>query len=82
MATVRLVSFVGRLRRVAGRPDRTGPGRAAARRTISVHCGGPGSFEYAPEHADDFERLVDLLRAGPEWRYVVREVDLRLTRSE
>jgi Chlorite dismutase len=37
-------------------------------------------FEYAPEHADEFERLVDLLRAGPEWRYVVREVDLRLTR--
>src|SRR5215831_15664568 len=38
-------------------------------------------FEYAPEHADDFERLVDLLRAGPEWRYVVREVDLRVTRT-
>jgi hypothetical protein len=38
-------------------------------------------FEYAPEHADDFERLVDLLRGGPEWRYVVREVDLRLSRT-
>jgi hypothetical protein len=37
-------------------------------------------FEYAPEHADAFERLVAALRAGPEWRYVVREVDLRLTR--
>ena len=38
-------------------------------------------FEYAPEHADAFEHLVVMLRASPEWRYVVREVDLRLTRS-
>jgi hypothetical protein len=37
-------------------------------------------FEYAPEHADDFEQLVAVLRDGPEWEYVVREVDLRLTR--
>jgi hypothetical protein len=38
-------------------------------------------FEYAPEHADAFEQLVTVLRASPEWRYVVREVDLRLTRE-
>jgi hypothetical protein len=38
-------------------------------------------FEYAPEHADAFEQLVAVLRASPEWRYVLREVDLRLTRS-
>src|SRR5262245_35209977 len=39
-------------------------------------------FEYAPEHADEFEHLVGMLRAGPEWQYVVREVDLRLTRVD
>jgi hypothetical protein len=38
-------------------------------------------FEYAPEHADAFEQLVTILRASPEWRYVVREVDLRLSRG-
>ena len=38
-------------------------------------------FEYAPEHADYFERLVDRLRASEEWRYVEREVDIRLTRD-
>ena len=39
-------------------------------------------FEYAPEHADYFERLVDRLRASEEWRYVEREVDIRLTRDD
>jgi len=38
-------------------------------------------FEYAPEHADVFERLVDALRATPEWGYVEREVDIRLVRA-
>jgi hypothetical protein len=37
-------------------------------------------FEYAPEHSDDFEKLVSRLRATEEWRYVEREVDIRLTR--
>lgn len=37
-------------------------------------------FEYAPEHADGFERLVDRLRATPEWQFVEREIDVRLTR--
>lgn len=38
-------------------------------------------FEYAPEHADDFERLVAHLRQTQEWAYVEREVDIRLTRA-
>jgi chlorite dismutase len=37
-------------------------------------------FEYAPEHSDAFEELVRRLRATPEWRYVDREVDIRLSR--
>lgn len=36
-------------------------------------------FEYAPEHSTDFESLVSHLRATPEWSYVEREVDIRLT---
>lgn len=37
-------------------------------------------FEYVPEHAAAFEELVAMLRASAEWRYVAREVDLRLSR--
>ncbi len=37
-------------------------------------------FEYAPEHSDEFEKLVRRLRATPEWRFVDREVDVRLSR--
>ena len=37
-------------------------------------------FEFAPEHAERFEQLVRALRASEEWRYVEREVDLRLSR--
>ena len=37
-------------------------------------------FEFAPEHEPDFDRLLDRLRATPEWTYVEREVDVRLTR--
>lgn len=37
-------------------------------------------FEYAPEQADAFEELVRRLRASAEWRYVDREVDIRLSR--
>lgn len=58
---------------------------AIARRLY--HCrefGGPFDFltwfEYAPEHRDAFEILVARLRASPEWRFVEREVDIRLTR--
>ena len=37
-------------------------------------------FEYAPEHADAFEAMVRELRGTTEWRYVEREVDIRLSR--
>ena len=38
-------------------------------------------FEYAPEHSDAFERLVTKLRTTEEWKYVDREIDIRLKRS-
>ena len=38
-------------------------------------------FEYAPEHADAFEELVQTLRASEEWKYVEREVDIRTERE-
>ena len=37
-------------------------------------------FEYAPQHAGAFDELVARLRATEEWKYVVREVDIRLAR--
>ena len=37
-------------------------------------------FEYPPSAANAFEELVQRLRATEEWRYVDREVDIRLTR--
>jgi chlorite dismutase len=39
-------------------------------------------FEYAPEHADQFEELVAMLRATEEWTYVEREVDVRAVRED
>lgn len=38
-------------------------------------------FEFAPEDAPAFERLVERLRATQEWAYVEREVDIRLVRA-
>lgn len=38
-------------------------------------------FEYAPADAGAFEALVAALRASPEWAFVDREVDLRLSRE-
>jgi hypothetical protein len=38
-------------------------------------------FEYAPTDASAFEDLVLALRASPEWKYVDREVDIRLARE-
>ena len=38
-------------------------------------------FEYAPRHAEAFEELVSRLRETEEWKYVIREVDVRLQRS-
>jgi chlorite dismutase len=39
-------------------------------------------FEYRPEHIRHFEQLLQRLRATVEWRYVEREVDIRLTRAD
>jgi chlorite dismutase len=38
-------------------------------------------FEYAPAHADAFEELVAALRASEEWKFVEREVDIRMERE-
>jgi chlorite dismutase len=38
-------------------------------------------FEFAPEHAASFDRLLAALRASPEWDYVDREVEIRLERA-
>lgn len=38
-------------------------------------------FEYAPKHADAFEELVVALRKTEEWKYVDREVDIRLIKA-
>ena len=37
-------------------------------------------FEYAPEQEPAFEQLVARLRATEEWRFVEREVDVRVSR--
>ena len=56
---------------------------AIARRLYhSREIGGPFDFltwfEYAEADAAAFEELVDLLRRTEEWRFVEREVDVRL----
>jgi len=38
-------------------------------------------FEYAPEHSEAFEELVQTLRKTEEWRFVDREIDIRLMRE-
>jgi chlorite dismutase len=38
-------------------------------------------FEYAPRDAVRFEELVHTLRGTEEWRYVEREIDVRLRRA-
>ncbi len=38
-------------------------------------------FEYAPANVDAFEELVSILRQSEEWRYVEREIDIRLARE-
>ena len=38
-------------------------------------------FEYAPANVDVFEELVGILRQSEEWRYVEREIDIRLARE-
>ncbi|MBA2620986.1 MAG: chlorite dismutase family protein [Acidobacteria bacterium] len=39
-------------------------------------------FEYAPADAEKFDELVGFLRRSEEWKYVEREIDIRLVRSE
>ena len=39
-------------------------------------------FEFAPEHEPAFDELLARLRATEEWRYVEREVEVRLSRRE
>jgi chlorite dismutase len=38
-------------------------------------------FEYAPQHSEAFEELVGTLRNTEEWRYVDREIDIRLAQD-
>lgn len=38
-------------------------------------------FEYAPQDASSFESLVTEMRATAEWRFVEREVDIRVRRA-
>ena len=38
-------------------------------------------FEFAPEHETDFNLMLAELRGSPEWRYVDRELDIRLQRA-
>lgn len=38
-------------------------------------------FEYAPGDVAAFEELVQILRASPEWAFVDREIDIRLSLS-
>lgn len=38
-------------------------------------------FEYSPTYAADFNQLVTRLRATEEWKYVDREIDIRLVRE-
>lgn len=58
---------------------------AVARRLL--HCRDLGEpfdfltwFEYAPKDAPAFEELVRRLRQAPEWSFVEREIDIRLSR--
>ncbi|MBE5472681.1 hypothetical protein E3G67_004639 [Mycobacteroides abscessus] len=37
-------------------------------------------FEYRPEDSDAFEDLVHRLRKTPEWTFIAREIDIRLSR--
>ena len=39
-------------------------------------------FEYAASYEEQFDELVADLRASEEWKYVDREIDIRVARSE
>ncbi len=38
-------------------------------------------FEFAPAHEPEFNQMLVELRASEEWRYVTREIDVRLVRE-
>jgi hypothetical protein len=38
-------------------------------------------FEFAPVHESEFDQLLAALRASEEWKYIEREVDIRLVRE-
>lgn len=38
-------------------------------------------FEFAPEHERDFNSLLLELRSSEEWKYIIREVDIRVVRA-
>ncbi|WP_138516262.1 chlorite dismutase family protein [Limnobacter alexandrii] len=38
-------------------------------------------FEFAPEHTDAFDALLVKLRTSEEWKYVEREIDIRLMKD-
>ncbi len=38
-------------------------------------------FEFAPAHEGEFDQLLAALRASEEWKYIEREVDIRLVRD-
>ncbi|MCR2747439.1 chlorite dismutase family protein [Limnobacter parvus] len=38
-------------------------------------------FEFAPEHTAAFDELLVKLRASEEWKYVEREIDIRLVKN-
>lgn len=38
-------------------------------------------FEFAPQHEGAFDDMLVRLRSSPEWTFVEREVDIRLTRD-
>lgn len=39
-------------------------------------------FEFAPSHEPEFNKLLAELRASEEWKYVDREIDIRLEREQ
>ena len=38
-------------------------------------------FEFAPEHDSAFDDMLGEMRGSEEWRYIDREIDIRLTRD-
>ena len=38
-------------------------------------------FEFAPAHEAEFDQMLAELRASEEWKYIEREVDIRLVRE-